>query len=86
MLLAQQLATSHHTRLPVYEHDLDNILGFVHVKQVLQLQQSGTIDAEHLRGILRPAYFIPAGTPLLQQLRLKRRSNALESVCLRARG
>ncbi len=66
--LAQQLATSHHTRLPVYEHDLDNILGFVHVKQVIQLQQSDSIDEEHLRAILRPPYFIPAGTPLLQQL------------------
>jgi Mg2+/Co2+ transporter CorB len=26
------------------------------------------VDAEHLRSILRPAYFIPAGTPLLAQL------------------
>ncbi len=66
--LAQQLATSHHTRLPVYEHSLDNILGFVHVKQVLQLQQSDTVDAEHLRAILRPPYFTPVGTPLLTLL------------------
>jgi len=67
-ILAQQIATSHHTRLPVYENDLDNIVGFVHVKQVLPLLQTGNVDAEHLRAIIRPAYFIPAGTPLLQQL------------------
>ncbi len=67
-VLAQQLATSHHTRLPVYEHDLDNIIGFLHVKHVLQLQQSETIDEEHLRAILRPPYFIPAATPILAQL------------------
>lgn len=67
-LLAQQIATSHHTRLPVYENDLDNIVGFVHVKQVLPLLQSDSVDAEHLRAILRQPYFIPAGTPLLQQL------------------
>jgi len=66
--LAQQIATSHHTRLPVYENNLDNIVGFVHVKQVLPLLQTGNVDDEHLRPILRPAYFIPAGTPLLQQL------------------
>lgn len=66
--LAQQLATSHHTRLPVYEDELDNIVGFVHVKHVLQLQQSENVDEEHLRSILRPPYFIPAGTPLLNQL------------------
>jgi Mg2+/Co2+ transporter CorB len=67
-LLAQQLATSYHTRVPVFEHALDNIIGVLHLKQVLRLQQSGEMDAEHLRSILRPAYFIPAGTPLLAQL------------------
>ena len=67
-VLAQQLATSHHTRLPVYENELDNIVGFLHVKQVLPLLQAETVDAEHLRAIVRAPYFIPAGTPLLQQL------------------
>jgi len=67
-LLAEQLATSYHTRLPACEGELDNIVGIVHLKHVLQLQQTDEIDAEHLRGILRPAYFVPAGTPLLTQL------------------
>src|SRR5204863_7200817 len=67
-LLEQQLATSYHTRVPVYEGALDNVIGVLHLKQVLRLQQTGDMDAEHLRGILRPAYFIPAGTPLLTQL------------------
>ena len=67
-LLQQQLATSYHLSLPVYEGTLDNILGVIQVKQVLHLQQTGEIDADHLRTILRPAYFIPAGTPLLAQL------------------
>jgi Mg2+/Co2+ transporter CorB len=66
--LSHQLATSYHTRLPVCEDGLDNIVGIVHVKQVLTLSQSGEIDAEHLREILRPPYFVPAGTPLLTQL------------------
>src|SRR5207253_7623449 len=55
-VLAQQLATSYHTRVPVFEHALDNIIGVLHLKQVLRLQQAGEIDAEHLRTILRPAY------------------------------
>ncbi len=67
-VLSHQLVTTYHTRLPVCEDGLDNIVGIVHVKQVLQLQQSGEIDAEHLREILRPPYFVPAGTPLLTQL------------------
>ena len=67
-LLAQQLATSYHTMLPVYENALDNIVGLLHLKHVVRLRQADEIDAEQLREILRAPYFIPAGTPLLTQL------------------
>jgi len=67
-LVAQQLGTSYHTRLPAYEGELDNIVGVVHLKQVVHLQRGGDIGPEQLRSILRPAYFVPAGTPLLAQL------------------
>ena len=67
-LLAQQLVNCYHTRLPAYEDELDNIVGIIHVKQLLRLQQAEPLDGEQLRTILRPAYFIPAGTPLLAQL------------------
>jgi Mg2+/Co2+ transporter CorB len=67
-LLAHQLATSYHTRLPAYEDELDNIVGVLPLKQVVHLQQEGAVDAEHLRAVLRSPYFVPAGTPLLTQL------------------
>jgi Mg2+/Co2+ transporter CorB len=67
-LLAQQLVTSYHTRLPAFEDGMDNIVGIVHLKQVLRLQQAGELDAEHLRTTLRAPYFVPTGTPLLTQL------------------
>jgi Mg2+/Co2+ transporter CorB len=67
-LLTQQLATTYHTRLPAYENSLENIVGIIHVKQVLQLLHAGEIDGDALRTILRPPYFVPAGTPLLTQL------------------
>ena len=67
-LLREQLATTFHTRLPACEHSLDNVLGVLHIKQVLGLQQADEIDAERLKGLLRPPYFVPAGTPLLAQL------------------
>jgi Mg2+/Co2+ transporter CorB len=66
--IAQQLATSYHTRLPAYEDELDNIVGVIHLKHVLQLQRGGDIEVDALRSILRPAYFVPTGTSLLVQL------------------
>jgi Mg2+/Co2+ transporter CorB len=68
-LLRQQLATSYHSRVPVYEESLDHIVGVLPLKSVVHLQlQSGELDAARLRPLLRPPYFIPAGTPLLTQL------------------
>jgi len=67
-LLIEQLVNSYHTRLPAYEEELDNIVGIIHVKQVIRLQQADGLDATQLRTILRAPYFIPAGTPLLAQL------------------
>ncbi len=67
-LLRQQLATSYHSRLPVYEGRLDDIIGVLPVKAVVGACIFGEIDDARLREIMRPAYFVPAGTPLLTQL------------------
>jgi Mg2+/Co2+ transporter CorB len=67
-LLREQLATSFHTRLPVCEGSLDSVLGILHIKQVVALQQSDDVDGGRLRELVRPPYYVPAGTPLLTQL------------------
>jgi Mg2+/Co2+ transporter CorB len=68
-LLRQQLGTSYHSRVPVYENSLDNIIGVLPLKSVVHLQlQSDDVETDRLRPLLRPPYFIPAGTPLLTQL------------------
>ena len=67
-LLRQQLATSYHTRLPVCEGSLDNIIGILAVKSILHVMHNGELDIDRLRAVLRPPYFIPVGTPLLTQL------------------
>ena len=67
-VLRQQLATSYHTRIPVSEGSLDNIIGILAVKSILHVMQDSELDIERLRAVLRPPYFIPVGTPLLTQL------------------
>ena len=67
-LIRQQLVTSYHTRLPVCEGSLDNIVGILAVKSMLHAMQSDELDVERIRSLLRPPYFIPVGTPLLTQL------------------
>jgi magnesium and cobalt exporter, CNNM family len=62
------LATAHHTRLVVCEGGLDNAVGILHVRKVLNATRREQIDVEGLRAIMREPYYVPEGTPLLNQL------------------
>ena len=63
-----KLATAHHTRLVVCEGGLDNAVGILHVRKVLNATRREMIDLEGLREIMREPYYVPEGTPLLTQL------------------
>ncbi len=49
---------SPHSRFLVYETSLDDVVGMVHVKDVLRAARQGGADFE-VRAILRPALFVP---------------------------
>jgi Mg2+/Co2+ transporter CorB len=63
-----QLTNSQHTRMPVYDDSIDNIIGVIHVRRVLNRLSSGELNRETLREIVRDPYFIPESTPLHRQL------------------
>ncbi len=67
-VLREQLATCHHTLLPVYEDELGNIVGILHVRRALALLQREQFSKDDLREVLQDAYFIPSDTSLLSQL------------------
>lgn len=73
-LIHNQLLTCHHTRLPIYRDQLDNIVGIVHVRKVLNQMKSGKITADTLEKVMRESYFIPSGTPLFSQMQLFQKS------------
>jgi putative hemolysin len=57
---ALQIAQEHgFSRFPVYEGNLDNILGYVHVKDIIWADQSS-----NLRQAIREIVHIPGGMPL----------------------
>jgi Mg2+/Co2+ transporter CorB len=66
--IEKQVIHSLFTRLLIYEQSVDNILGFVHIRRLLPLLAENKLDRERLRATIRPAYFIPEGTTLIQQL------------------
>ena len=66
--VVEQLCNSQHTRLPVYRGSVDNVVGVVHMRNVLGLQRRDAFDPQSLEQILKDPYFIPEGTPLNTQL------------------
>jgi len=68
--LLDQLRQTPHTRLPVFDGDLDQIVGILHMKRVAQELARGTLTPERLFEIAksREPYFVPEGTPLNVQL------------------
>jgi putative hemolysin len=56
------------SRLPVYEGDLDHVIGFVHIKDLFRQLHLGW-DIE-LRKLLKPALFVPESMPLDRLLEL----------------
>lgn len=46
-----------HSRIPVYQDTVDNIVGIVLAKDLLRLQKQG--GGKPVRGVMRPAFFVP---------------------------
>jgi Mg2+/Co2+ transporter CorB len=68
--ILNQINQSQHTRMPVYEGELDNIVGILHLKAVARELTRGRFDRDLLIELARSreAYFVPEGTPLNTQL------------------
>jgi CBS domain containing-hemolysin-like protein len=59
----ETITSAGHTRIPVYENNIDNIIGLVYAKDLLG--QIGKSGAEFkLRDKMRDAYFVPESKPL----------------------
>lgn len=62
-----ELATSHHSRLPVCRESLDVLLGVLPVRRLLGAIQRDELDEATLIDTLQAPYYIPAGTPAFVQ-------------------
>ena len=68
--ILEQLRQSQHTRLPVYQGEIDRIIGLLHMKQVVHELARGHLDKDTLTAAAqaREPYFVPSGTTLNTQL------------------
>ncbi len=68
--ILDQLRESRHTRIPVYDGSVDELVGILHMKKVARLLARDEFDREQLVGLARARepYYVPEGTSLNTQL------------------
>lgn len=77
--VVQVVAVKGYTQIPVYENDMDSIIGVVHAKDILLRANSGDTSSR-ARDIMRPALFVPetkAISSLLNEMRERRSQMAV---------
>tara|TARA_B110000211_G_C14078351_1_gene553232 strand:+ start:1238 stop:2500 length:1263 start_codon:yes stop_codon:yes gene_type:complete len=66
--IQKKLTQSNHTRVLLYRDNIDDVVGYVHMREALRLVSKGQFTKATLLRAVREIYFIPEGTPLNVQL------------------
>lgn len=57
--LVDSVLEEQYSRIPVYENDIDNIIGVLYMKDIFMSMRKNTLNTSIIRNLLRPANFVP---------------------------
>jgi Mg2+/Co2+ transporter CorB len=68
--IVEQIRECRHTRIPVYDGELESLVGILHMKKVARMLVRNEFEREQLVALARTRepYYVPEGTSLNQQL------------------
>jgi len=66
--LFEQLKRIQHTKLIIFDGTEDNIIGTIHMRDVVNLYAKNEVSVDTIKKLIREPYFIPEGTSLSSQL------------------
>jgi Mg2+/Co2+ transporter CorB len=70
-----------HTRLPVFNSEIDEVVGMLHARDLANLMSGEELTKELLISVLRKVVYVPEGTPLnTQLLKFKAKKNRIGLV------
>ncbi|MBL4908820.1 MAG: DUF21 domain-containing protein [Alteromonadaceae bacterium] len=67
-IIQKQLTQANHTRVLLYRDTIDDVVGYIHMRDVVKLLSKGQFTKATLLRAVREIYFIPEGTQLNIQL------------------
>lgn len=56
--ILDEIIEERYSRVPVYDDDIDDIIGIIHVKDLFAQVRKGNLEQINLRGLLREAFFV----------------------------
>ena len=65
-----------HSRIPIYRKDLDDVIGMVHIKDLIKFISSSSKEEFQIKNIMKDILFVPPSMPVLNIL-LKMQSTKL---------
>ncbi len=71
----EQVKESRHSRFPVYHENIDDVIGMVHVKELLRLC-AGNEDATPISQLVKKVGFVPETMPINDLMQLMKRTHA----------
>ena len=66
--IKHQLTTCYHNKLPVYQGEINQIIGILHVRKAMALLNQDELTTDHFRALLVPPYFVPEDADVFTQL------------------
>jgi putative hemolysin len=73
--LRQLVITEQYSRIPVYEQNIDQIVGFVHVRDMFEVDEAER-EGRKVRELVRPIMFVPESKPVHDLMRQMQQENA----------
>ena len=72
--LRQLVITEQYSRIPVYEQAIDNVIGFVHVRDMFELEEEER-EKRTVRELVRPIMLVPESKPVSTLMRQMQQEN-----------
>ncbi|MEM0955260.1 MAG: HlyC/CorC family transporter [Pseudomonadota bacterium] len=66
--LLERIQNSEYTRLPVFNEDVNNVTGILHMRRASRFISTAGLNREQMLESMEKPYFVPEGTPLPTQL------------------
>ncbi len=66
--IIEHLSETEYTRLPVYQGELNKVVGILHMRNLAQVFHQGSVTKAAILQVIKEPYFIPESTPLQTQI------------------